>query len=139
MAPAMRCVSPLKEISSMAMLKTLKAARKNVFRIINAKYSLFGLKRTHIIINIGAKRITSVFSGPPMAIKKLPLMNVIIRISPNLGNIHEGGRQPRNLRQTNHGENRFVQGEAGCEGIGCGNGGVEWGWGVSGNFLRVRY
>ena len=22
------------------------------------------------------------------------------------------------------------------EGIGCGNGGVDWGWGVSGNLLR---
>ena len=114
MVPAMRCVSPLKEISSMAMLKALKSARKNVFRITNAKYSLFGLKRTHIIIAIGAKRITSVCSGPPMAIKKLPLMNVIIRISPNLGNTHEGGRKPRNLRQTNNGENRYAQGEAGC-------------------------
>ena len=70
----------------MAMLLTLRTASKNAPRILNAKYSLIGRKLPHMVT--GVKRIPSVPAGTPIAIMKSPLMNVISRLLPNLGNKH---------------------------------------------------
>ena len=79
MGPPMHCASPkLKGISPKAILMALRIAGTNALRILHARYSLIGKKRS------GVQRVPSAPSGPRMRACIFLLMKYLSRSPPNL-------------------------------------------------------